>query len=1208
MTEHKQIDFREFNLMRSCNTGSRCLEKTNIMSLNNGIFYEKEITISEAMKKIIDEVLVNACDHYYKKYTSDNPVSYIKIKYDKHKNIISCKNDGVGIPIIKEWDGCKTKDIYLPNALISQENTSSNYNENEDDKITGGLNGLGLKLVNIYSKIFQITTIDDQRKLKYSIQYYDNLNIFKNEKITECSMKSYTEIMWLPDYNRLCESNTNWIQDNTDVIYDVIYLRILQISVFINTINFSHNLNNKITYNNKAECYYNDKKLNYNLEHYVKQHNLKNYVKINLTNLKYPWYIIIGLRSDLNLITKKSKLFTISLINGIHIDNGGSHVNLIIRIIIKKLEDIANIQISESQFNNIFCYFDCKHLPINHFDFGSQTKNKLTIKAKFLSDLKNQITINSDIINKLWKMSEAQLMVNVIKKDMAKKLSKINKCEYKHDPAENRNKKNSNCGLFIPEGDSACTPVRNMIKHKKTPIDKKFYGTYIIQGVPPNAIKNILKIYKDQDNKDVPYLSDKLLFSNHFNGLMNCIGLKYDEHYKQTTEGNTQFIRLKYSHIIMATDQDLDGIGHICSLVMVFIMKFWPALIGRNFFKRLATPLMRIYKGKTKIKEFYAEKDYETWVIKMYGKLESLPTNLDVKYYKGLSTNSDKEMYTIGMNIGDNIFTMKEDKECKELMHKLYGKSTDDRKIILTKEVSQIYPDNIWKTHNINISDHFNIESVEFQLNSMRRKLKNFLDGMIPSQRKVLCGARSLFINSNKSQKVFQIGGYIAKKMCYAHGDMSLNGVITKMAQKFDGANNIPQLLPDSGGFGTRTKGRDNNGSPRYICAKYNKICDLLYPRKDDSLLEYVYDDGDKCEPTYYIPILPISILENEKTPGTGWKITVWARDYQTTVNYVKCLIASKTPKTLQGKLWNRHNKMKFKMEGDIEYCYGDYNYNKATNKIIINDLPIRTWSDSFKNKHAGIYPKTGQSFKLDREGEKKFLNKTPYISHIQDDTANHEVDMYIEFEQGGYDNMLQDCIDNERTIDDFLKLRKKLTSELNMINSKNYITEFKSYDEVVDAWFPFRKQLYIDRLDREIIILEIKINCNKNILRFIEMDSAKNKKINIDRNINDEERVKILDSHKFIKFNMKNYNNMKEIKTNNLLNSIYNIESNFGYIDSITIKNKSMNSIINLREKIQKLEEELKNIKNTTWDKLWINEIDNFTKALKVNLKNNWE
>lgn len=1230
MTEHKQISTREFNLARSCNIGSRNLSDTFIMiyNVNDKLFSEKEVKISEAMIKVIDEILANACDHFYKKYNSTNPVTYISVKYNKAKNIIVCKNDGFGIPIIKEWDGApENNNDYLPKILFSEENVSSNYDDNEKDRIQVGLNGKGSVLVNTYSKIFQITTIDSDRKLKYSVQFYDNMDYTKNEKVINCKDKSYTEVMWLPDYDRLCSVSGNWIKEsgNSDLISNIIFNRILQISVFINTVNFSHKLSEKITYNKKPTCSYNSTTLRYNLEDYVKMHGLKNYIKIYLTNLRFPWYIIIGLKDELKLIKKRAGLYSVSLINSNHLCNGGSHVNLITNILIKHLEKIAGIDISTAQFNNIFCYFDCKHIPIDQFDFGSQTKNKITMKTEHINRLRKIINISDNIISKLWSISETHLMVNVVKKDMNKKLSMIGKSEGKHDPAENRNKKNSNCGLFIPEGDSACTPIRNMIKHKKTPIDKKNYGTYIIQGVPPNAIKNIVKIYKDESGKSVPYLNDKLLFSRHFNCLMNCIGLKYQEHYKKNNEGNAQFTRLKYKHIIMATDQDLDGIGHICSLVMVFIMRFWPALIERDFFRRLATPLVRVYRGKNKVKEFYAEKDYNNWVIQTYRKLENIPNNLDVKYYKGLSSNSEKEMYDIGMNISNNIFVMKKDLTCMDLMNQLYGKDTVDRKKILTKEVIQTYNPNIWKTHNINISDHFNIETVEFQLSNMRRKLKNFIDGMIPSQRKVLCGSRSLFSNSNKPMKIFQIGGNIVSKMCYDHGDASLNEVITKMAHTFDGGNNIPQLLPCTGGFGTKTEGRGRNGQPRYIYAKYNKLCDLMYPKKDDPLLEYVYEDGLKCEPKYYIPILPISILENEKTPGTGWKITVWARDYDAVVKYVKSVIFEDTQaslkkdsnepvlkdsfESLNGKLWNRHNKIKFMVDiNNVEYCYGKYHYDKKLNRIIIDDLPIRVWSKSFKNKHLGINPKTEENFKIDREGEKIYLSKTPFIKHIQDDTANHIVDMYIEFEKNGYEDMKKYCDDNDIDIVDFLKLRKKLTSELNMINDKNYITEFTNYESIIKSWYPFRKKLYIERINREIIILQIKINLSKNTLRFIEMDAEKNKKINIDKNLQDSERIKILENHKFAKFNMKNYNNMKEIKTSELEIEIYKNNSNFDYIDSITIKNKSMKSISSLKDKILKLEDELNKTKNITWDKLWISEIDEFTIKLKDNLKKNWE
>lgn len=1216
-TEHKQWDFIKFNLEREVNIGSKKLQNIKFITLNTtgNELIEEDIEISDAMLKSIDEILVNSCDHFYRKYKSNNNVSFIKII--TKKNYISIKNDGEGIPVIKEWEGCKNKNDYLPKVIASEEHTSSNYNENEQDRITGGLNGLGIKIVNIYSKSFKITTIDNKQNLKYSIEFYNNSYNKKNEIIEKTNEKSYTEITWLPDYEKLCKNDkNNWINNNSLTVKKILLSRLIQISVFINTIDFSHKYNEKIVYTNKAKCYFNNKLINYNLEQYVKMFNIKNYIKINLLNIRFPWYIIIGLKKELVNFKNKPGLFTVSLINGIHIKDGGSHVNFITKLIRQEIQNLYNIEITESQFNNIFCYFDCKHFPIGFTGFSSQSKTKITIATKEINLMKKEIVIEKSIITKIYNIAQndlQELIINGIKNEMNNKLKKINKNEYKHEPAENYKKLNNNCGLFIPEGDSACAPVRNMIKNKKTPIIKQDYGTYIIQGVPPNAIKNIIKKYQDSKGETVLHLTDKLLFSNHFNGLMASIGLDYKHHYDLNKEGDAQFKKLNYTHIIMATDQDLDGIGHICSLVMIFINEFWPSLIKRNFFKRLATPIIRIYKNKISIQEFYSEKEYEEWLIKKYKKLENIPKNYKVNYYKGLASNDEKEMLKIGINISNNIFTLIPDKDCNDLIHKLYGKSTEDRKQILTKEVTEKYSKDIWTTHNISISKHLNIETVEFQLYNMRRKIKHYIDGMIPTQRKILCGSRKLFNNSNEKKKIFILSGYITTEMCYDHGDASLHEAEIKMAQKFDGSNNIPLLLPQSGGFGTRTKGRSDNGQARYIYANYNKLCDLLYPRCDDALLEYVYEDGKKCEPKFYVPIVPMSVLENEKTPGTGWKITVWARDYDTVINYVKLKInneaisKNKLP-ALKGKLWNKHNKMKYTYEYGIEYCYAKFNYNKAQNKIIVEDLPIRVWSNSFKIKHMGINPKTGKNYKIDNEGNHIEIKKTNFIKKIQDDTANYQVDMHIYFEDGGYNKLLKYCKDNNTTIEEYLHLKKKLTSELNMINENRYITEFKNYEEIIDSWFIHRKNLYILRIQREIIILEIKINLNENILRFIKIDSDKNKKLNIDKDLEENERIKLLETNKFIKFNTTNLNNIKNIKTEEITNEIYKNNSSYNYIDNITIGDKSKKSIIKLEETIINLKNELQILKDTTWQKLWLKEINEFTRKLKVCIRNNWE
>ena len=136
----------------------------NIYKLNiNSNKYEfiKEYKIeTPSLLKIFDEILVNASDHRmkYPKYCNK-----IEINVDKKNGIISIKNNGKGIPIfIHEKEG-----IYIPELLFGRLLTGSNFNDELKNRITAGTHGYGAKLTNIFSKSFQVETIDTIRKLKY---------------------------------------------------------------------------------------------------------------------------------------------------------------------------------------------------------------------------------------------------------------------------------------------------------------------------------------------------------------------------------------------------------------------------------------------------------------------------------------------------------------------------------------------------------------------------------------------------------------------------------------------------------------------------------------------------------------------------------------------------------------------------------------------------------------------------------------------------------------------------------------------------------------------------------------------------------------------------------------------------------------------------------------------------------------------------------
>jgi DNA topoisomerase-2 len=127
------------------------------------------------------------------------------------------------------------------------------------------------------------------------------------------------------------------------------------------------------------------------------------------------------------------------------------------------------------------------------------------------------------------------------------------------------------------------------------------------------------------------------------------------------------------------------------------------------------------------------------------------------------------------------------------------------------------------------------------------------------------------------------------------------------------------------GNFGSRTRGGVDAGSPRYIYVKYNKkLGDTLFPPQDDWLLPYVFDEGQRCEPLYYVPVLPMSVLENMQIPATGWRICIWARDINFVIKNVKKMIKGEIDKCKRLPLWLRGN------SSTISNC-GNYMIGKYT-------------------------------------------------------------------------------------------------------------------------------------------------------------------------------------------------------------------------------------------------------------------------------------
>jgi DNA topoisomerase-2 len=124
----------------------------------DGAMVSRSVTYVPGLYKIFDEILVNAADNKQRDPSMDS----LRVEIDADEGRISVYNNGDGIPVeIHQEEG-----VYVPEMIFGHLLTSSNYDDNVK-KTTGGRNGYGAKLTNIFSTEFVIETADGRRQKKY---------------------------------------------------------------------------------------------------------------------------------------------------------------------------------------------------------------------------------------------------------------------------------------------------------------------------------------------------------------------------------------------------------------------------------------------------------------------------------------------------------------------------------------------------------------------------------------------------------------------------------------------------------------------------------------------------------------------------------------------------------------------------------------------------------------------------------------------------------------------------------------------------------------------------------------------------------------------------------------------------------------------------------------------------------------------------------
>lgn len=92
---------------------------------------------------------------------------------------------------------------------------------------------------------------------------------------------------------------------------------------------------------------------------------------------------------------------------------------------------------------------------------------------------------------------------------------------------------------------------------------------------------------------------------------------------------------------------------------------------------------------------------------------------------------------------------------------------------------------------------------------------------------------------------------------------------IVNLAQDYIGSNNMNLLLPN-GQYGTRDQGGKDHASARYIFTEPAPISRVVFHPSDDHLYTPQVEDGQVIEPEWYLPVIPLVLINGTEGIGTG--------------------------------------------------------------------------------------------------------------------------------------------------------------------------------------------------------------------------------------------------------------------------------------------------------------------------------------------------
>jgi len=446
----------------------------------------------------------------------------------------------------------------------------------------------------------------------------------------------------------------------------------------------------------------------------------------------------------------------------------------------------------------------------------------------------------------------------------------------------------------------------------------------------------------------------------------------------------------------------------------------------------------------------------------------------------------------------------------------------------------------------MNITDYFNVDVCNFASYDNYRKIGSVIDGLKPSSRK--CIYTVIKNNVSAPKKVSILKSDAAAQTQYLHGDQSLEGVIVSLAQDFIGSNNIP-LLKREGAFGTRLIPEAAAG--RYIFTCKEDYLDKIFRKEDDPILIEQNFEGDVIEPKYFVPVLPMLLVNGSIGLTTGFSQKILQHNPKDLISYIEAKFKGKKELPKIKPWFNKFNGVveKSKDKGEGSWLIKGRVDKVSSTEIEITEVPVNYTLESYTEVLDKLEDeKQIKEYKdLSDDGKFKFKVK---LSRLDQGIRADDADILEK-----------------------LKLVTSVTENYTSFDENNKVVEYKTIYELLDHYYDIRLSYYQKR--KEWMMADLARKIKESISKYVFINGVITNAIIIAKK-EDEQIIKQLEkTEKIIKVN-----------------------DSYDYLLSMPMRSMTKTHLDKLKEQIKNMKTELDGLRSITVEEMWQKDLNEFKKA----------